>query len=83
MNNDLHRRQLGKGTTGTDYDLTLVEPGFVRDVHLKTTNIALFAENAFRITPKLTISPGIRLETVFPKCEAQSGIIIPVTCLQT
>lgn len=63
MNNDLHRQQLGKGTTGTDYDLTLVEPGFGRDIHFKTGNIALFAENLFQINPRWTISPGIRFET--------------------
>lgn len=62
MNNDLHRRQLGKGTTGIDYDLTLVEPGFGRDIHLKTSNIALFAENVFQMHPRWTISPGIRFE---------------------
>jgi len=72
MNNDLHRRQLGKGTTGTDYDLTLVDPGFVRDVHFKTGNIALFAENMLQINPRLTISPGLRFENGNSK---MSGII--------
>jgi Fe(3+) dicitrate transport protein len=62
MNNDLHRRQLGKGTTGSDYDLSLVEPGFGRDIHFKTNNIALFAENSFQLSSKWTISPGIRYE---------------------
>lgn len=61
MNNDLHRRQLGKGTIGSDYDLSLVE-GFKRDIHFKTNNIALFAENAFQLTSKWTLSPGIRYE---------------------
>ncbi len=62
MNNDLHRRQLGKGTTGTGYDLSLVDPVFGRDIHFKTKNIALFAENNFMVGPRLTISPGIRWE---------------------
>lgn len=62
MSTDLHRRQLGKGTTGSDYDLSLVEPGFVRDVHFKSSNIALFAENAFHIGNRLTVSPGLRFE---------------------
>ncbi len=62
MNNDLHRQQLGKGTTGTDYDLTLVEPDFGRDIHFKTNNIALFAENIFQLTKKWTVSPGLRFE---------------------
>jgi Fe(3+) dicitrate transport protein len=63
MNNDLHRRQLGKGTTGTDYDLTLVEPDFVRDLHFRTSNMALFAENAFQFGSRLTLSPGVRFES--------------------
>ena len=72
MNNDLYRRQLGKGTTGTDYDLTLTEPGFVRDVHFKTNNIALFAENIFQLNPNWTVSPGIRFENGNSK---MSGVI--------
>lgn len=62
MNNDLHRQQLGKGTIGSDYDLTLVEPGFGRDIHFKTQNIALFAENAFYLNSQWTVSPGARFE---------------------
>ena len=62
MNNDLHRQQLGKGTTVTDYDLSLVEPGFVRDVHFKTGNISFFAENLLQLTSKWTVSPGLRYE---------------------
>lgn len=62
FDNDLHRRQLGKGTTGTDFDLTISPEGWGRDLHFKTKNIAIFAENAFSISPGLTITPGARLE---------------------
>jgi len=62
MNNDLHRTQLGKGTTGSDYDLTLVMPGWGRDVHLKTKNIALFIENKFQLTENLSVNIGAREE---------------------
>ncbi|MES2649372.1 MAG: TonB-dependent receptor [Bacteroidota bacterium] len=62
MNNNLHRQQLGKGTSGVDYDLTLVEPGFGRDIYFKTNNIALFAENIFQLNKRWTVSPGIRFE---------------------
>ena len=62
MNNNLQRQQLGVGTTGIDYDLTLATPGFGRDIHFKTNNIALFAENAFQINSRWTISPGVRFE---------------------
>lgn len=62
MNNDLHRRQLGKGTTGSEYDLTLVTPGWGRDVHLKTSNISLFAENRFQLFENLSVGLGGRIE---------------------
>ena len=62
MNNDLHRQQLGTGTAGTDYNLLVTSAGFGRDIHFKTNNIALFAENIFQINSRWTISPGIRFE---------------------
>jgi Fe(3+) dicitrate transport protein len=62
MYNDLHRTQLGKGTTGSDYDLTLVDPVWGRDVHLKTKNIALFAENKFQLLKNLSVNAGARIE---------------------
>lgn len=61
VNNDLHRRQLGKGTTGTDFDLS-VTGDFGRDLHSKTQNISFFVENLVQITPKLSLSPGLRAE---------------------
>ena len=63
FNNDLHRRQLGKGTTGTDFDLSLSVPGWGRDMHFKTQNVALFAENKFQLLPQLAVSPGVRFES--------------------
>ncbi len=62
MNNKMRRRQLGKGTTGTDFDLSLSEPGFGRDLHFKTKNFAFFLENNFRIANRLSINPGFRIE---------------------
>ena len=62
MNNDLHRTQLGKGTAGSEYDLSLVVPGWGRDVHLKTKNVALFAENRFQLLKNLFVSAGARIE---------------------
>ena len=62
MNNDLHRTQMGKGSTGSDYDLTLVQPGWGRDVHLKTTNIAAFIENKFQLSNRLAVNFGARME---------------------
>ncbi len=61
ITNDLHRRQLGRGTTGTDYDLN-VAGDFGRDMHYKTQNVAFFAENLFQLTSQLSVTPGIRVE---------------------
>ena len=63
MDNDLHRRQQGAGTTGSDFDLTLIQQGWGRDLHLKTFNTAAFVENKFEITDRLSVSPGIRVES--------------------
>lgn len=62
INNDLHRQQLGKGTTGSDFDLSLTTPGWGRDLHFKTKNIAWFVENKFDLTSRLSVSPGMRME---------------------
>ncbi|WP_374191850.1 TonB-dependent receptor family protein [Spirosoma foliorum] len=62
MSTDLHRRQLGVGTTASDFDLTLTAP-FKRDLHFRTKNFAAFAENHFYLTDRLTVSPGIRVES--------------------
>ncbi|MBA4853156.1 TonB-dependent receptor domain-containing protein [Emticicia sp. BO119] len=61
MNNDLNRQQLGKGTTGSDFDISKTGD-WVRDMHLKTKNFAIFAENRFAITSKFSVTPGIRVE---------------------
>jgi Fe(3+) dicitrate transport protein len=62
MNNDLHRQQLGKGTTAADFDLNLVDPIWGRDLHFKSRNIAVFAENKFQLTRWLSLTGGFRIE---------------------
>ncbi|MFN8319852.1 MAG: TonB-dependent receptor [Saprospiraceae bacterium] len=60
--NDLHRRQQGVGTTGTDFDLNVTNNYFGRDIHFKTKNIAFFVENLFKISQRFSVSPGFRVE---------------------
>ena len=62
MNNDLWRRQQGVGTTGSDYDLTVLDNTWGRDMHFKTQNIAFFAENLWKLSPRLLFKAGIRYE---------------------
>ena len=61
LSNDLHRRQLGLGTRGTDFDLT--NAGFIRDMHFKTENLALYVENTWNLTNRLSWNTGFRLES--------------------
>ncbi|MBA4146433.1 MAG: TonB-dependent receptor [Cytophaga sp.] len=63
IHNDLHRQQLGKGTTGTDFDLTRVDPLWGRDMHLKSQNVALFVENHFKLSERFSVNPGMRIES--------------------
>jgi Fe(3+) dicitrate transport protein len=61
MHNNLHRRSVGKGTTGSDYDLQ-IDGDWARNLHFLTQNWAGFVENKFPITAKWTINPGFRFE---------------------
>jgi len=63
MNNDLHRTQQGIGTTGSDFNMTLVNPAWGRDIHLKTQNIAVFAENNFKFSDYISVNIGARFES--------------------
>ena len=66
VNNDLHRRQLGKGTTASDYDPSITG-NWGRDLHFKTQNVALFVENLIYLNQKLSISPAFRIESGISK----------------
>jgi Fe(3+) dicitrate transport protein len=57
------RRQKGVGTIGSNFDLSLTQPYGI-DLHLNTHNYAAFAENIFQLTPKLSVTPGVRYEII-------------------
>lgn len=61
FNNSFDRRQRGKGTTGTDYDLTVMGE-FPRDINLKSQSISASLENQFHLNDRFSISPGLRIE---------------------
>lgn len=67
MANNLHRRQMGKGTTGDDYTLSLVDPQWGRDMHFITHNMAVFLENNLRVSRTLRINAGFRAESGLTK----------------
>jgi Fe(3+) dicitrate transport protein len=57
------RKQKGVGTTGSDFDLILTKDYGI-DLRLTTHNYAAFAENIFQLTPKFSITPGVRYEII-------------------
>jgi len=63
------RRANGKGSTGNDVDFNLALGTWGRNMFFQTLNNAAFAENIFRISPKLTITPGVRVEMLEAKSE--------------
>lgn len=62
MNNDLHRRQQGVGSRGSDFDLGLILPGWGRDLHFRTRNLAVFAENQWQVSRRFSLNTGTRIE---------------------
>lgn len=77
FNNDLNRRQQGKGTTGSDFDLTIDPSGWGRDLHLKSQNIALSIENKFQLTKTWSVSPGFRYESGTSKLSGKTTYYDP------
>lgn len=63
----------GKGTTGTDYDMTVADGIWTRDLDFSATNTALFAENIFRISNKFLVIPGIRYEYISGHASGRNG----------
>ena len=55
------RRQNGTGTTGTDFDLTQTGDYGI-NLLFRTVNYGVFLENLFRITDRLSVTPGIRYD---------------------
>lgn len=62
------RKQLGTGTTGSDFDLSISATSngkeWGRNLNFITENYALFAENIFKIGKRLSITPGLRYEII-------------------
>ena len=63
FNQRTRRKQKGTGTTGTDSDLALIAPYGI-DLEFHTLNYAVFAENIFQITDRLSVTPGFRYEVI-------------------
>jgi Fe(3+) dicitrate transport protein len=67
-----YRRADGKGTTGSDYDMTLIG-NYPRDIHFRSHNAAAFVENIFRVTDKIIVIPGLRYEWLEGSASGRNG----------
>ena len=56
-----HNLHGADGTTGSDLDYTTTSP-WGGDMNYYNTNLAIYAENMFKIGDKLLVTPGIRYE---------------------
>jgi Fe(3+) dicitrate transport protein len=58
------RKQFGKGTVNSDYDISLTQPGYGIDLLFRTVNQGVFVENLWRLTSRWSISPGLRFDHI-------------------
>ncbi|MDB5228790.1 MAG: TonB-dependent receptor [Bacteroidota bacterium] len=68
---NLVRQEGAEGTTGTNFDLAQLSD-WEANLRFKTLNVALFAENTFRIK-HFSITPGIRYEFLSNSVNGYSG----------
>ena len=67
------RKGQGKGTTASNFDLE-IDGRFSRTLDFQTDNIALFAENQFKVNNSLSITPGVRYENIKSSIDGRLGI---------
>ena len=64
IDNLLRRRQMGTGSTNSNYDLSIKEgTAFKRDMNYDSQNLAAFIENQLQLLNKLNITTGVRFES--------------------
>ncbi|MDD2792794.1 MAG: TonB-dependent receptor [Sediminibacterium sp.] len=68
-----YRNANGKGTTGTDYDMSVIGQ-YPSDISFGSKNAAAFVESIFRINNRLLIIPGIRYEWLQGAAEGRNGL---------
>jgi Fe(3+) dicitrate transport protein len=57
-------RQQGIGLPGSEPEFDWLVPNVDRNLHFQNINFAGFAENILRVTEKLSITPGLRLDYI-------------------
>ena len=73
LDNLLRRRQMGTGSTNSNYDLRIKEgTAFKRDMNYDSQNLAAFIENEFQLVQKLKVTTGARFESGATKISGTS-----------
>jgi Fe(3+) dicitrate transport protein len=67
-----YRQADGKGTTGTDYDVSITG-NYPRDVEFESSNAAAFVENIFHPGKKILLIPGVRYEWLKGTASGRNG----------
>ena len=72
----IDRKQKGLGTTGSTMDFSLMSSNndFPKLLEYGTVNTAVFAENIFHLNSNITITPGLRLESLQSTSEGRLGV---------
>lgn len=68
-----HRLADGRGTRGMDYDNSILNNAFPRDINFTSRNAAFFAEQIFRLSEKFLLVPGIRYEWLQGAASGRNG----------
>lgn len=69
------RKRNGVGDTRSDFNTNLVGNAFPSDITFITKNVAVAAENIFRITPDFIIIPGVRIENIQASANGRVGFL--------
>ncbi len=67
-----YRRTEGLGTTGTGYDMAVIGD-YPKDITFTSANAALFVENMFRLSNKISVIPGARVEWLQGAANGRNG----------
>jgi Fe(3+) dicitrate transport protein len=60
----MRRFEGAEGSAAADFDMNIAGVGWARALKFRTTNLALFAEELLHVTTLLSLTPGIRWESV-------------------
>ena len=66
------RQTDGVGTTGSDYDVSVLKP-YPKEIVFSSKNVAAFVENIFRISNKFYLVPGMRFEILSGNALGRNG----------